>query len=302
MEFAVVLFTILVSLVSLAPAGPVYSNSALRPRNFVPEHMVWVSNANQTQSPWAPNVGSVKACQRTTYHSGTPATGIRRSDCQNLVSQLKADPGYWEMWWWDKTSGYKTLTTNGTCNFAVSRSDGQASAPNLASDVAIIGNSDVVEVLNHILSYGSGEDVNSNNIAGEMKCKWDFANNTTMGFVVRNNDAVRETGTERPRGLTLAPYDAPNDEVHAARSHYGLFGRLPLEIPPAGPHGGLREPHAAHQPAPRAPARPPPAAVHDGGGGGAAAGAEAPVGGPRGQAAELGGGEGQEIAAAAAGP
>ncbi|KAK7741000.1 hypothetical protein SLS53_005063 [Cytospora paraplurivora] len=195
MQFAVVFFNILFSLVlsSGALAGPVYGNPALTPRSFVPEHIVWNSNANRTQSPWAPSVGSVKACQRTTYYSGTPAAGIRRSDCQDLVTQLKSDPGYWELWWWDKTSGYKTLTSNGTCNLAISRLDGKKSALNLASDVAIIGNSDVVEILDHILNYGSAEDLNSNNVAGEMKCQWYFANNTTMGFVVRNNDAVRDT-------------------------------------------------------------------------------------------------------------
>lgn len=94
MESAVVLFTILVSLASGAPAGPVNGNQALTPRNFVPEHIVWNSNADGTQSPWAPNIGSVKACQRATYYSGTPAAGIRRSDCQKLVSQIKSDPGY----------------------------------------------------------------------------------------------------------------------------------------------------------------------------------------------------------------
>lgn len=66
---------------------------------------------------------------------------------------------------------------------------------NDACPLTSIGNSDVVEILNHILSYGSGEDVNANNIGGEMNCQWYFANNTTMRFVVRNNDAVRETGS-----------------------------------------------------------------------------------------------------------
>lgn len=58
-----------------------------------------------------------------------------------------------------------------------------------------IGSSDVVNVLNHVLSYGSGDDINSDSIAGEMNCKWYIANNTTMGFVVRNNDAVRDTNS-----------------------------------------------------------------------------------------------------------
>lgn len=56
-----------------------------------------------------------------------------------------------------------------------------------------IGNSDIVDILNHILSYGSGEDINSDSVAGEMNCKWYIAKNTKMGFVVRNNDAVRDT-------------------------------------------------------------------------------------------------------------
>lgn len=58
-----------------------------------------------------------------------------------------------------------------------------------------IGNSDVVDILDHLLSYGSGDDINSNNIAGEIDCEWYFASNTTMSFVVRNNDAVQDTNS-----------------------------------------------------------------------------------------------------------
>lgn len=65
----------------------------------------------------------------------------------------------------------------------------------LMGSLRSIGNSDVVEVLDHVLNYGSGEDINSNNIAGEMDCKWYFSNNATMGFVVRNNDAVQDTNS-----------------------------------------------------------------------------------------------------------
>ncbi|ROV91132.1 hypothetical protein VSDG_07833 [Cytospora chrysosperma] len=195
MMFASVIFTILASLALPALAGPVYRSQAIATRNFIPEHIVWQSNANRTHGPMVPNFGSVKACQRITYYSGTPASGIRRSDCQNLVYQMESDPGYWEMWWWDSTSDCKTLASNGTCNFAISRFDGRASNYDHASDVAIIGSSDVVNVLNHVLSYGSGDDINSDSIAGEMNCKWYIANNTTMGFVVRNNDAVRDTNS-----------------------------------------------------------------------------------------------------------
>lgn len=56
-----------------------------------------------------------------------------------------------------------------------------------------IGNSDVVDILNHVLSYGSGEDINSDNIAGEMNCEWYISSNTTRSFVVRNNIATQET-------------------------------------------------------------------------------------------------------------
>ena len=58
-----------------------------------------------------------------------------------------------------------------------------------------IGNSDIAGILDHVLSYGSSEMVNSNNIAGDMGCKWYFANNTTIGFVVRNNNAVQDTNS-----------------------------------------------------------------------------------------------------------
>ncbi|ROW01943.1 hypothetical protein VMCG_05622 [Cytospora schulzeri] len=195
MMFASVLLAILASLVSVALAGPVYRTHASAARNFIPEHIVWTSNANRTQDPMGPSVGSVKACQRTTYYSGTPATGIRRSDCQHLVNHIKSNPGYWEMWWWNSTSDYETLVRNGTCNFAITRFDGKVSGHDHASDVAIIGNSDLVDVLDHILAYGSGENINSDNIAGEMNCKWYFANNSTMGFVVRNDDAVLDTNS-----------------------------------------------------------------------------------------------------------
>lgn len=94
MMFASVIFTILASLALAALAGPVYRSQAIATRNFIPEHIVWQSNANRTHGPMVPNFGSVKACQRITYYSGTPASGIRRSDCQNLVYQMESDPGY----------------------------------------------------------------------------------------------------------------------------------------------------------------------------------------------------------------
>ncbi|KUI60297.1 hypothetical protein VP1G_07501 [Cytospora mali] len=194
MKFATILFHVLTVLASAALAGPVYRSEALTSRNFIPGHIVWQSTANRTQSPMTPRFGSVKACQRTTYYSGTPASGIHRSDCQKLVDHIESDPGYWEMWWWDSTTDYKTLASNGTCNFAISRTDGESSGSNHSSDVAIIGNTDVVGILYHVLSYGSGEDINSNNIAGVMDCKWYFANNAMIEFVVRNNVAVQEAG------------------------------------------------------------------------------------------------------------
>lgn len=58
-----------------------------------------------------------------------------------------------------------------------------------------IGNSDVADILDHVLSFGSSEFIDSNDIAGEMNCKWYIANDTTMGFVVRNNDAVQDTNS-----------------------------------------------------------------------------------------------------------
>lgn len=94
MMIASVLLTILASLASAALAGPVYHNQALAARNFIPEYIVWQSTANRTQNPMVPSIGSVKACQRTTYYSGTPASGIHRSDCQKLVDQIESNPGY----------------------------------------------------------------------------------------------------------------------------------------------------------------------------------------------------------------
>lgn len=160
MKSATGLFAILTLLAAAAIAGPLHRSQALTTRNLIPEHITWQSNVNRTQDPMVPNTGAVKACQRTTYYSGTPATGIQRSDCQELANQTRSSPGYvsgspylttplcfefrltllgleWEMWWWDNTSGSKTLTSYGTCNVGVSRSDGKASDRENASDIAM---------------------------------------------------------------------------------------------------------------------------------------------------------------------
>lgn len=97
------LFTTLASLVSTTLAGPMHHNQTFTLRNFVPDNITWQSTANSTQDPMAPAAGPVKACQRTTYYSSTPAAGIRRGDCLRLASQVGSGPGYVSgqpvLWW-----------------------------------------------------------------------------------------------------------------------------------------------------------------------------------------------------------
>ena len=160
MNCGTILFAILSFLASATDAGPVRRSQTLATRDFIPEHIIWQNNVNRTQNPMVPKIGAVKACQRITYYSGTPATGIRRSDCQKLANQVRSDNGYvsiflylshfctlklvadllgleWEMWWWNSASGCKTLASYGTCNVAISRFDGEASYHQHASDVAM---------------------------------------------------------------------------------------------------------------------------------------------------------------------
>ncbi|KAF3771165.1 hypothetical protein M406DRAFT_67491 [Cryphonectria parasitica EP155] len=147
---------------------------------------------------------SITACgHNVSYDDVSPSrTTIIREDCLSLVHQLNAVPGFWELSRWreednDSSSNFTSLASNGTCEFAVQRLGGRGVGLQLdnttmshnTSDIVIIGNQDVVNVLNasvYDLAAGADEPyMDRMRAQGHMDCKWSFSVNATMEFRIQ---------------------------------------------------------------------------------------------------------------------
>ncbi|KAJ4408196.1 hypothetical protein N0V82_009770 [Gnomoniopsis sp. IMI 355080] len=188
-------------LASLVATSPLRLAHTINTLSYLPNQVVWhqasifpVHGTNST--PVFPIVRTnVTACSQIEYDEVSPArTSVVRDDCADLANQVKASPGFWELYKWsdDENGAFRPLVSNGTCEFAVKRRStpsGFNNTTTATSDVAIIGNNDVFKILNDSVNdFAATADepyVDAERNQGHMRCKWWFAVNTSMEFRIQ---------------------------------------------------------------------------------------------------------------------
>lgn len=146
MHFTTILIMGVAHLVSLTATSPLRLTHAINILSYLPEEVVWhqasVVTLNATNgTPAFPIIGgNVTACNDITYDEVSPArTSVVREDCADLAEQVKASPGFWELYKWsdDKNGAFRPLVSNGTCEFAVKRRSTPSGFNTTNSDVAM---------------------------------------------------------------------------------------------------------------------------------------------------------------------
>lgn len=147
MRFTVMVVMGSAQLASLVVTSPLRLAHAINVLSYLPEEVVWhqtdILTGNTTNgTPAFPAIrGNVTACNYIEYDETSPArTSVVREDCADLAEQVKAMPGFWELYKWsgDKSGSFRPLISNGTCEFAVKRRSTPSSGFNTTnSDVAM---------------------------------------------------------------------------------------------------------------------------------------------------------------------
>lgn len=144
MHFTTLVTIGLAQLAILTATSPVRLAHAVDILSYLPDRVVWhATNAiSASNIPAAlPAIGgNVTACTAVYYDNvSTERTAIVRDDCLDLANQVKAAPGFWELYRWarDDTGRFEPLVSNGTCEFAVRRHDTPVGFKSNSSDVVM---------------------------------------------------------------------------------------------------------------------------------------------------------------------